>query len=77
MATVTAEHVMKILELTDTLTLNREAIVIPLATEDNGDVVVLPGKRLRITVPRNQPFDGWLVELRSKLVKMDLSTFRP
>jgi len=76
MGAVTAEHVMKILELTDALSLNREAVLIPLATEDYGSVIVLPDKRLRIAVPSNQPFDEWLVELRSKLAKMDLSGFR-
>ena len=76
MTAVTTEHVIKILELTDALSLSREAVVIPLASESHGDVVVLPDKRLRITVPSNQPFDEWLVELRGKLAKMDLSGFR-
>jgi len=67
---------MKILELTDSFGLHREAVVIPLATDDQDDVVALPDHRLRITVPKNRPFDEWLVELRSKLTNMDLSAFR-
>ena len=67
---------MKILELTDSFGLHREAVVIPLATDDRDDVVALPDRRLRITVPKNRPFDEWLVELRSKLTNMDLSAFR-
>jgi len=76
MPTVTPDQVMKILELTDSFSLHREAVVIPLATSDYGDVVVLPDHRLRITIPRAQPFEKWLVELRAKLTQMDLSPFR-
>jgi hypothetical protein len=64
---------MKILKLADSFSLHREAVVIPLATDDHGGVVVLPDQRVRITVPSHQPFDEWLLELRSKLAKMDLS----
>lgn len=67
---------MKILELTDSFGLHREAIVIPLSVDDRDDVVTLPDHRLRITVPKSRPFNEWLVELRSKLTNMDLSAFR-
>ena len=76
MATVSPEHVMKILELTDSFNLHREAVVIPLTTENRGSVVTLPDQRLRIAVPNNRPFEEWLVELRDVLSDMDLSTFR-
>ncbi|HXZ90595.1 MAG TPA: hypothetical protein VEG61_05995 [Candidatus Dormibacteraeota bacterium] len=76
MITVTAEQVMKILELTDSFNLHREAVVIPLGTEDEGSLMALPDQRLRITVPRNKPFDEWLLELRGKLAKLDLLTIR-
>jgi hypothetical protein len=76
MVSVTPEQVMKILELTDSFNLHREAVVIPLGTEDDGGVMVLPDQRLRITVPRNKPFDEWLLELRGKLGKLDLSAIR-
>ena len=76
MAPVTPEHVMKILELTDSFNVHREAVVIPLATDNHGGVVTLPDQRLRITVPTHRPFEEWLLELREKLAKMDLSTVR-
>jgi hypothetical protein len=76
MDTITSEHIMKILELTDSFGLHREAVMIPLSTDDKGEVVTLPDHRLRITVPRTRPFDEWFIELRSKLTKMDLSSFR-
>lgn len=67
---------MKILELTDSYNIHREAVVIPLATQSHGGVVVLPDQRLRIIVPNNRLFDEWLLELRSELANMDLSAFR-
>jgi hypothetical protein len=76
MDTISPEHVTKILELTDSFDLHREAVVIPLGMAEEGGVLPLPDKRLRITVPRNKPFDEWLVELRGTLAKMDLSAFR-
>jgi len=76
MAAVTHEQIMKILELTDSFNVQREAVVIPLATENQGSVVTLPDQRLRITVPTRKPFEKWLHELRSELANMDLSTIR-
>ena len=76
MGTITPECVMKILELTDSFNLHREAVVIPLSTEDFGSVAVLSDQRLRITVPSNVPIDEWLIELRDRLSTMDLSGIR-
>jgi len=74
METVTPEQVMKILELTDSLNLHREAVVIPLLRRNGGGIAVLSDQRLQITVPRDRAFDEWIVELRDKLANMDLST---
>jgi len=76
MVTVTAEQVLKILELTDSFSLHRESVVIPLATKDRGGAVILPDQRLQIIVPNNRPFDEWLIELRGTLSSMDLSKIR-
>lgn len=65
---------MKILELTDSFNLNREAVMIPLALEDEGSVTLLPDERLRIVAPKNRPFEDWLIELRTRLTDMGLST---
>jgi len=76
MAAVTSQEVTKILELTDSFSLHREAIVIPLATGNLGGIEMLPDQRLRITVPSNRPFEEWLMELRGTLTKMNLSPYR-
>ncbi len=70
------EQVLKILELTDSFNLHREAVYIPLATEENGNVTVLPDGRLKIVCPKGGSFDGWLSELRSRLENMDLSNVK-
>jgi len=76
MVAVRPEQVTKILELTDSLNLHREAVVIPLQARNGGGVAVLSDQRLQITVPSNRAFDEWIVELRGKLASMDLSTIR-
>ena len=67
------EQILRILELTDSFGLHREAIFIPLATEAVGDAKILPDGRLRIVCPNTVPFDEWVRDLRSRLEKMDLS----
>jgi len=74
MGAVRPEQILKILELTDSLKLHRESILIPLSTEDEGSVTILADRRIRIVVPSNKPFEPWLAELRSQLLKMNLST---
>lgn len=73
MGAVGSEQILKILELTDSFNLHREAIFIPLTTEERGSVTVLPDGRLRIICPKTGSFDEWLTELRARLEKTDLS----
>ena len=76
MAGLTPEQILKILELTDSHNLHREAVLIPLATEENGGVTVLADGRLRIAAASNKSFEEWFSELRVQLMKMDLSALR-
>jgi hypothetical protein len=70
---VRPDQIMKILELTDSFNLHREAVVIPLATQSEGSVAIQADHRLHIVVPGTKPFDQWLSELRTQLAEMDLS----
>jgi len=74
MAALRPEQILKILELTDSLNLHRETILIPLSTEDEGSVTILADRRVRIVVPSNKVFEEWLTELRAQLAKMNLPT---
>ena len=69
---VRPEQILKILELTDSLGIHREAVTIPLTTEKDGTLSILPDAKIRIVCPEHQ-FDEWLVELRSQLEKADMS----
>lgn len=74
MGAVRPEQIMKILELTDSLSLHRESVLIPLSTEGEGSVTILADRRVRIVVPSNKLFEAWLAELRAQLAKMNLPT---
>jgi len=76
MNAVTAEQVLKILDLTDFFNVPRESVFIPLATKENGDISILPDGRLRIVCPSTGPFDLWLNELKARLEKMDLANVK-
>ena len=69
---VRPEEIMKILEVTDTLNLNRERIFIPLRTEPNGTATLQPDGRLRIICPDDGVSEKWLAELRYQLEKIQL-----
>ena len=73
MSAVRPEQILKILEVTDSFNLHRESVFIPLGTEENGSVTILPDGRLRIICPRTGSYEEWLSELRGRLEKMDLS----
>jgi hypothetical protein len=66
-------QILKVLEITDSFNVHREAVFIPLLTEETGSVIILADGRLQITCPSAGSFDGWLDALRAQLGKMDLS----
>jgi hypothetical protein len=63
------DHVLKILELTDSFNIHREPVIVPLATEEKDSITALPDGHLRIIFLNNVP----LSDLRGRLEKMDLS----
>jgi hypothetical protein len=60
---VSFQQISKILEVTDSLGLNREWVEIPLSPENPGLVRRLPNGKLEIIVDSEQPFDQWLTLL--------------
>jgi hypothetical protein len=67
------DQVLKILEITDSFNLHRESLLIPLKTEENASITILPDGRLRILCPEAEQFAAWLTRLRAELEKIDLS----
>jgi hypothetical protein len=66
-------EILRILEVTDSFNIHREAVVIPLTQEEKGSVTILPDSRLRIICPSAGSFDDWLNNLRRQLERFDLS----
>ena len=73
MGALRPEHVMRILEITDSLNISRESVTIPLVTEEKGSVTILSDGRLHIICPGNADFEEWMKELRHRLGNMDLA----
>jgi hypothetical protein len=57
---VSFAQISRILELTDSLGLNREWVEIPLSPESPGVVRRLANGKLEIIVDADRPFDEWL-----------------
>ena len=60
---VSFAQIRRILELTDSLGLNREWVEIPLSPGSPGGVKRLTNGKLEITVDADAPFDQWLGSL--------------
>jgi len=64
---VSFQQISRILDVTDTLGLNREWVEIPLSPECPGIVRKLPNGKLEIVVDTEQPFDAWLGTLEQQI----------
>jgi hypothetical protein len=60
---VSFKQIGRILEVTDSLGLNREWIEIPLSPESPGVVRRLTNGKLEIIVDADEPFEDWLGSL--------------
>ncbi len=64
---VSFAQISRILELTDSLGLNREWVEIPLSPERPGLVRRLKNGKLEIVVDADRPFDEWLGSLPTQI----------
>ncbi len=76
MESVGPPEIMRILAVTDTIGLHREAVAVPLWTRGAGSLRVTAGGRLEITAPAEGDFEAWLAKLPEALAAMDLSRVR-
>ncbi len=60
---VSFKQIGRILEVTDSLGLNREWVEIPLSPESPGVVRRLTNGKLEIVVDADEPFEDWLGSL--------------
>lgn len=72
---VTPKQMGQILDLIDSMSLHREAVVVPLGPEGSGNVR-LAGNKIEITVPAEGDFDAWLAGLGDAIADLDLTGVR-
>ena len=75
MDVVTPDQMNRIFEVTDAMSIHREAIVVPLGPEGTGGVR-LAGNKVEVTVPAEGDFDDWIAGLGEQITKLDLSGVR-
>jgi hypothetical protein len=64
---VTFDQINRILEVTDTLALDREWIEIPLSAASPGKIHKLPNGKIEIVVDADMPFEEWLAAAGQQL----------
>jgi hypothetical protein len=75
MNVVTPEQISKILAVVDSLSIHREAVVVPLGPEGRGRVRLV-GNKIEVTVPEEGDFDAWLRGLDAAIAELDLTRVR-
>jgi hypothetical protein len=75
MNVVTPEQMGKILAVTDSLSIHREAVVVPLGPEGLGNVRLVNNK-IEVTAPEQGDFDTWLGALPDAIANLDLTHVR-
>ncbi|HVN63083.1 MAG TPA: hypothetical protein VMT58_00490 [Candidatus Binataceae bacterium] len=64
---VTLKEIERIFAVTDPMGISREALVIPLRTENPGRLSIMKDGKLEIVVDRDTDFDAWLAGLGDRI----------
>jgi hypothetical protein len=70
---LTEAQVAKVYELTDSLLLNRDWVVVPLVGSIDGMEMLMPDGKILIRPAGGMKFDGWFSGLKTRLESMDIS----
>lgn len=70
---LTEAQVRKVYELTDSLLLNRDWVVVPLVGSPNGIEMLMPDGKVLIRPAGGAGFDPWFADLKIRLESLDLS----
>jgi hypothetical protein len=73
MDVLTEAQVRKVYELTDGLLLNRDWVVVPLVGSTHGIEMLMPDGKILIRPAGGPGFEGWFVDLKTRLESLDLS----
>lgn len=66
-------QVAKVYELTDSLLLNRDWVVVPLVGSAYGVEMLMPDGKVLIRPAGGEAFDAWFSGLKTRLESLDLS----
>ncbi len=67
---VTLKEIERIFAVIDPMGISREAIVIPLRTENPGRVSVMKDGKLEIVVERDGDFEEWITKLEGQIQRL-------
>ena len=73
---LTREQIGRIYDLTDNLSLHRNAVIVPLGSHKEGLEMIMPDGRLLVRGPHGQAFDSWYNGLHGRLKELDLARAR-
>ena len=70
---LTEAQVSKVYDLTDSLELNRDWVVVPLIGAPQGLEMLMPDGKILIRPVGGDRYDAWFVGLKTRLESLDLS----
>ena len=73
MDVLTPAQVEQVYEVTDSLHLHRNWVVLPLTAAPQGRERIMPDGKVLLAAPGGMEFDRWLAGLRDRLTGLDLS----
>ena len=73
MDVLTESQVRKVYELTDSLLLNRDWVVVPLVGSAQGIEMLMPDGKVLIRPAGGPGFEPWFADLKTRLESLDLS----
>lgn len=73
MDVLTDAQVRKVYELTDSLLLNRDWVVVPLVGSAQGLEMVMPDGKILIRPAAGDGFEAWFSDLKTRLESLDIS----
>lgn len=76
MKTITPSEINRILAVTDSMGIHREAVMVQLGFAHGGIVRIYAQKKIDITAPSDFGLDEFLTSLPQRIAALDLSTIR-
>ena len=73
MKVLTSQQISRVFEVTDSLDLHRNWVVVPLTAHETGAEFVMPDGKVLLRPPAGPQFDAWIRDLRERLQGMDIS----